>query len=180
VVERTNKRDLKICDATNPGRAVLKPLCGDYEIYTSIKDWPNFTWDSDILAPLLAEVRYLLGQLEGRGFKMHHLHEEASLATRTEEVVKSSAIEGEKLDAEQVRSSIACHLKTAHQRRNFPQPEKLVHSILNLEVRLFFLKTGTHQSTIGNLFTRLKGAQFAVKQIQLPVACQSMAGSWIR
>jgi Fic family protein len=79
-----------------------------------IEDWPRFTWDSDILAPLLADVRYkqgrLLGQLEGRGFKIHHLHEEASLATLTEEVVKSSAIEGEKLDAEQVRSSIARHL----------------------------------------------------------------------
>lgn len=79
-----------------------------------IEDWPHFIWDSDILASLLADVRYkqgrLLGQLEGRGFRIHHLHEEASLATLTEEVVKSSAIEGEKLDAEQVRSSIARHL----------------------------------------------------------------------
>lgn len=79
-----------------------------------LEDWPNFTWDSEPLAPLLAEVRYkqgrLLGQLEGQGFKIHHLHEEACLVTLTEEVVKSSAIEGENLDAEQVRSSIARHL----------------------------------------------------------------------
>ncbi|WP_372796190.1 Fic family protein [Pontiella sp.] len=79
-----------------------------------LEDWPDFTWDSDILVPLLAEVRYkqgrLLGQLQGQGFRIHSLHEEASLVTLTEEVVKSSAIEGEKLDAEQVRSSIARHL----------------------------------------------------------------------
>ncbi len=79
-----------------------------------LEDWPNFTWDSEPLTPLLAEVRYqqgrLLGQLEGQGFKIHHLHKEACLVTLTEEVVKSSAIEGENLDAEQVRSSIARHL----------------------------------------------------------------------
>lgn len=79
-----------------------------------LDDWPDFTWDSEILAPLLAEARYkqgrLLGLLEGQGFKFHSLHEEASLVTLTEEVVKSSAIEGEKLDSEQVRSSIARHL----------------------------------------------------------------------
>jgi Fic family protein len=79
-----------------------------------LENWPEFTWDSETLTPLLAEVRYkqgrLLGQLEGQGFKIHRLHEEACLVTLTEEVVKSSAIEGEKLDAEQVRSSIARHL----------------------------------------------------------------------
>lgn len=78
------------------------------------EDWPHFTWDLEKLASLLAEVRYkqgrLLGQLGAQGFKFHNLQEEASLVTLTEEVVKSSAIEGEKLDAEQVRSSIARHL----------------------------------------------------------------------
>jgi len=76
-----------------------------------LKKWPDFTWDDARLAALLAEVRHrqgwLLGRLEGLGFRFR---EEATLATLTEEVVKSSAIEGEKLDVKSVRSSIARHL----------------------------------------------------------------------
>ena len=74
-------------------------------------DWPNLTWDAARLSPLLAEVRHrqgrLLGRMEGLGFR---LRAEASLATLTADVIKSSAIEGEHLDAEQVRSSIARRL----------------------------------------------------------------------
>lgn len=74
-------------------------------------DWPNFTWDGAKLSPLLAEVRHkqgrLLGKMEGLGFQ---LRSEASLATLTSDVVKSSAIEGEVLNPELVRSSIARRL----------------------------------------------------------------------
>lgn len=73
--------------------------------------WPNFRWDRERLAPLLADVRHhqgrLLGRMESLGFP---LRAEASLATLTEEVVKTSAIEGETLDAGQVRSSLARRL----------------------------------------------------------------------
>lgn len=72
------------------------------------KDWPQFEWDHSALSDLLAEVRYkqgrLLGCMDAIGFQ---LREEASLATLTQDVLKSSEIEGEKLDIEQVRSSIA-------------------------------------------------------------------------
>jgi Fic family protein len=72
------------------------------------KDWPEFRWDQARLAPLLAEARYLQGRLLGRmealGFR---LREEATLDTLTEDVVKTSKIEGERLDAGLVRSSIA-------------------------------------------------------------------------
>jgi len=72
------------------------------------KEWPEFTWDQTNLAPLLAKVRHLQGRLLGRmealGFQ---LREEATLQTLTEDVVKTSEIEGEKLDAAQVRSSLA-------------------------------------------------------------------------
>lgn len=75
------------------------------------QDWPNFTWDSDILASKLADIRHrqghLLGRMEGLGFK---LKREASLSTLTNDVVKSSAIEGETLNPEEVRSSIARRL----------------------------------------------------------------------
>ena len=74
-------------------------------------DWPNFTWDSAKLSPVLAEVRHkqgrLLGRMEGLGFQLRN---EASLATLTSDVVKSSAIEGEVLNPELVRSSIARRL----------------------------------------------------------------------
>lgn len=74
-------------------------------------NWPNFTWDSAKLSPVLANVRHkqgrLLGKMEGLGFQLRN---EASLATLTSDVVKSSAIEGEVLNPELVRSSIARRL----------------------------------------------------------------------
>ncbi len=75
------------------------------------QDWPNFTWDSERLAFKLAETRYrqgrLLGQMEELGFGFK---QEANLKTLTIDVVKSSAIEGEILKPEEVRSSIARRL----------------------------------------------------------------------
>lgn len=71
-------------------------------------DWPRFRWDERQLAPMLADVRHRQGRLTGRmemlGFG---LREEAVLRTLTQDVLKSSEIEGEILDADQVRSSIA-------------------------------------------------------------------------
>ncbi len=76
-----------------------------------LPDWPNLKWDDAKLSPLLADVRHrqgrLLGRMEGLGFR---LRAEATLSTLAADVIKSSAIEGEKLDAEQVRSSIARRL----------------------------------------------------------------------
>lgn len=70
--------------------------------------WPDFTWDVSSVAALLATVRHrqgrLVGRMESLGFS---LREEAVLRTLTLDVLKSSEIEGEILDAQQVRSSIA-------------------------------------------------------------------------
>ena len=75
------------------------------------QDWPKFHWDRDRLSEHLSVVRHeqgrLLGRMEALGFK---LRQEAVLKTLTEDVLKSSEIEGEQLDAEQVRSSIARRL----------------------------------------------------------------------
>ncbi len=75
------------------------------------KDWPRLTWDRERLAEPLAAVRHqqgrLIGHMEALGFS---LRQEAVLQTLTSDVLKSSEIEGEKLDAEQVRSSIARRL----------------------------------------------------------------------
>ena len=76
--------------------------------------WPNFYWDQKTLFKILTEVRHrqgrLLGMMEGLGFS---LQEEATLQTLTQDVLKSSEIEGEVLNAEQVRSSIARRLGMA-------------------------------------------------------------------
>lgn len=76
-----------------------------------LQDWPKFKWDQQLLAPLLSDTRYrqgrLVGRMEGLGFI---LQAEATLKTLTLDVLKSSEIEGEILDADQVRSSIARRL----------------------------------------------------------------------
>jgi Fic family protein len=73
--------------------------------------WPRFTWNSEHLAKPLSAVRHrqgrLIGHMEALGF---NLRQEAVLQTLTADVLKSSEIEGEKLDLEQVRSSIARRL----------------------------------------------------------------------
>ena len=73
-----------------------------------LKQWPDFRWDYEVFAERLAVLRHkqgrLLGRMEGFGF---NLREASLLQTLTEDVVKSSEIEGERLDTEQVRSSLA-------------------------------------------------------------------------
>ncbi len=71
-------------------------------------NWPNFTWDIPSISKLLVAVRHkqgrLVGRMESLGFS---LREAAVLQTLTLDAVKSNEIEGEVLDADQVRSSIA-------------------------------------------------------------------------
>jgi len=75
------------------------------------EQWPEFNWEPGKLTVLLADARLsqgrLLGRMEGLGFE---LREQATLQTLTEDVVKTSEIEGEKLDLETVRSSLARRL----------------------------------------------------------------------
>lgn len=74
-------------------------------------DWPKFRWNAETVAAPLAFVRdrqtRLIRNMEALGF---NLQQEAVLQTLTADVVKSSEIEGEKLDGDQVRSSIARRL----------------------------------------------------------------------
>lgn len=71
-------------------------------------NWPHFTWNEKKIQVILGKVRHLqgklLGQMSSFGF---FLKEETNLSTLTLDVLKSSEIEGEKLNYEQVRSSIA-------------------------------------------------------------------------
>ena len=74
-------------------------------------DWPRFTWDRESIAAPLADVRFrqgkVLGYMRGLGFE---LKQEAELETLTLDVVKTSEIEGENLNPQQVRSSVARRL----------------------------------------------------------------------
>lgn len=73
--------------------------------------WPNFTWNKEDLLSVVSNVRNLQGKLIGKmeslGFDLRN---EAALETLTLDIVKSTEIEGELLNPEQVRSSIARHL----------------------------------------------------------------------
>jgi Fic family protein len=75
------------------------------------KDWTSFSWQDATINSLFGEVRNLqgkiIGQMSNIGFSTK---EETSLTTLTMDVIKSSEIEGEKLDYDQVRSSIARRL----------------------------------------------------------------------
>lgn len=73
--------------------------------------WPNFIWNDKEIQVILGKVRHLqgkiLGQMGALGFS---IKKETMLSTLTTDVLKSSEIEGEMLNHEQVRSSIARRL----------------------------------------------------------------------
>jgi Fic family protein len=80
-------------------------------IHPELSDWPNFKWDQEAVSHRLAAVRHrqgrLIGRMEALGFPLRN---QAVLDTLTEDVIKSSEIEGEILDRNQVRSSLARRL----------------------------------------------------------------------
>lgn len=97
-------------DAENGGHN-LRMESGDYTYIWQADDWPNWRYDLAALAAPMAEVSraqgLLLGRLADVGMT---LRSEACLAALTEDVVKTSEIEGEHLNVESVRSSIARRL----------------------------------------------------------------------
>lgn len=76
-----------------------------------LSKWPNFSWDYEVLAPKLGEVRHRQGRLNGVMWSLgFERSAEAALEVLTADVVESSKIEGEFLNPEAVRSSIARQL----------------------------------------------------------------------
>jgi len=96
-----------------------------------LPNWPDFTWDTQALAQGLSAVRHKqgrhLGKMEALGFE---LRTEASVTALTHDVVKSSAIEGEKLDTDEVRSSIA--RKLGLDVAGLPKPGREVEGIVEM------------------------------------------------
>jgi len=74
-------------------------------------NWPNFTWNEKEIQEILGKVRHLqgkvFGQISALGFS---IKEETMLSSLTLDILKSSEIEGEILNYEQVRSSVARQL----------------------------------------------------------------------
>ncbi len=84
------------------------------------KNWPNFTWDEKQLAPLLRELCFNQGVLVGRMDGQTKQQKQQALDTLLANIIHSSAIEGEKLNAFSVRSSLA---KKLHIESSFIQPQ---------------------------------------------------------
>ncbi|BBA36946.1 filamentation induced by cAMP protein Fic [Methylocaldum marinum] len=89
----------------------IRMTSGDYQYIWQTGDWPNWRYDLAALASPMAEVSRAQGNLLGRLADVGMaLRDQARLAALTEDVVKTSEIEGEPLNAESVRSSIARRL----------------------------------------------------------------------
>ena len=89
----------------------LRMNCGDYTYIWQAGDWPNWRYDLATLARSLADVSRAQGLLMGRLADVGMaLRDQASLSALTEDVIKTSEIEGERLNVESVRSSIARRL----------------------------------------------------------------------
>lgn len=96
-----------------------------------LPDWPDFRWEPHALASGLAAVRLKqgkhLGLMQSLGFD---LQTEAGIATLATEIVKSSAIEGEKLDTAEVRSSIS--RKLGLETAGLPKPAREIDGIVDM------------------------------------------------
>ena len=84
---------------------------GEYTCIWQSSEWPDWRYDLAALAQLLADASRAQGLLMGRLADIGMaLRDQASLSALTEDVIKTSEIEGEQLDVESVRSSIARRL----------------------------------------------------------------------
>src|SRR5450759_3840523 len=95
------------------------------------KKWPGFTWDEGGLSPLLSRARKQQGQLLGMARLLDNsLSLEAQAQILTEDGFNTSAIEGERLDMDSIRSSVARHLglPTA----GLPHPSRSVDGLVDV------------------------------------------------
>lgn len=96
-------------------------------------NWPAFKWDNDLILPLLTQVRYMQGKLVGKmGILGFELRNEAVFETLTLNVIKTSEIEGEILNLDQVRSSIARRLGI--EIPGFIYPDRHVEGIVEMMI----------------------------------------------
>lgn len=104
---------------------------GDYLYIWQAPDWPDWRYDLAVLAEPLAQVSLAQGVLLGRLADVGlGLRDEASLAALTDDVLKTSEIEGERLNVASVRSSIARRLGVDI--GSVPQPDRHVEGVVDM------------------------------------------------
>ena len=107
------------------------------EFIHELPTWPNLNWDEAKISALVANVcrqqGVLIGRMSAYGFSAR---QEAMLKALTEETVKSSAIEGEVLNADAVRSSIARRLKL-HVAGVSQKPDRNVDRVMTDESTIY-------------------------------------------
>ncbi|RMO88914.1 Cell division protein Fic [Pseudomonas syringae pv. philadelphi] len=95
-------------------------------------DWPHFSWDSEHLAPLLRECAKAQGRLLGMsGAVGGDAEVQEGLDTLLQNIVTSSAIEGELLNVGSVRSSLARRLGLVDNGKTGPRSEGLAELMLD-------------------------------------------------
>lgn len=111
--------------------------------------WAKFTWDNEKLITLLSKVRNLegrvLGLMSGLGFSVQNT---TSLYVMVEDVLRSSEIEGELLNADRVRSSIARHLGI--ETEGLPEPDHYTEGVV--QVMLDAVRNSNNPLTHDRLF----------------------------
>ncbi|MBS0654808.1 MAG: DUF4172 domain-containing protein, partial [Verrucomicrobia bacterium] len=94
-------------------------------------DWPTFTWQAEEILPLLSRARLQQGKLLANISNMGlELRNEAGADVLTEEAVKTAEIEGELLNRESVRSSVARHLGLST--FGLPKPTRTIDGLVDV------------------------------------------------
>ena len=95
-------------------------------------DWPRFTWQAEPLAPLLRACTQAQGRLIGMlGAVGNDTEAQSSLDAMLQNIVTSSAIEGEQLNVGSVRSSLAKRLGVSEEGRTTARSEGLAQLLLD-------------------------------------------------
>lgn len=111
-------------------------LCAKFDVMRAVyiwqhTSWPKFTWDNSRLINLLSEVRNLEGRVYGLmcGLGLE-LQNRTSLDVMTQDVLRSCEIEGELLNPDRVRSSIARHLGVEVE--GLPNPDHYTEGVVQV------------------------------------------------
>jgi Fic family protein len=135
------------------------------------KNWPNFRWESKVLLPLISQARLeqgrLLAKISGLGFD---LGREAHADILIEEAIKTSAIEGEKLNRDSVRSSVARHLGLPS--AGLPTPDRATDGLIEV------LLDATRHHARPLTLARMKGWQAALFPTGFSGLSKIRVGQW--
>ena len=94
-------------------------------------DWPKFVWDADELSNSLAQARLAQGKLQGAAQILNaDLSSEALASILIQDGITTSAIEGERLHVDAVRSSVANQLGLSNV--GLPKPDRAIDGLVEV------------------------------------------------